>query len=295
MKYVFLVNSFSLGNKTEEIIRRINLTCKELNYDNYVIEINSENESTEDVLKRYSTSSNVIFAIGGDGTINRVLNGIVNTRNILGFIPYGTGNDFYHYVNDNNLEGYNSVDLIRINDKFFINVACFGIDADIANQSEIIHSKIIPKSQRYNIGVLYNFLKYKAKHMKVYIGSEVIENDFTTVVVCNAKYYGGGYKIGPSSNISDGKIEVYTVKRLPKLKMGKLILSTKTGSHEKDTINIRKDITKRLLITSDSEISCNIDGEELTSNSFDIEVIPKGIEIYVDQKLIEGISRSRKK
>lgn len=293
MKYIFLVNTFSLKDETQEVIDRIEITCVHLGLD-YVIETNNENVSTEDICKKYKNSKNIIIAIGGDGTINRVLNGIVNTDNVLGFIPYGTGNDFYRTHKDDIEEGINTFDLVKINDKYFINIACFGIDADIANESDIIHSKIIPKSQRYNVGILYHFLKYKARPMRILIDSEIYEKEWTTVAVCNAKYYGGGYKISPNSDLTDGQVEVYLVEKMPKIRMAKTIMSMKDSSHEKSK-HVKKIKTNKLTIESKTPFACNIDGEDLVSDRFDIEVIPKGMKVYYNQELIDGISRVRKK
>ena len=292
MKYVFLVNKFSLGTDIEDIIKRINGVSKRLKLD-YVIETNSTDLSTEDILKKYSNSRNIIFAIGGDGTLNRVLNGIVGTENVLGFIPYGTGNDFYKASRELLEQGINKIDLVKINEKYFINIACFGIDADIANESDIIHSKIIPKSQRYNIGVLYHFWKYNARSMEVLIADEDIKQEFTTVAVCNARYYGGGYKIGTHSSLNDGLVDVYLADKLDRMKMAKLILSMKNGDHERAN-EIRKFRTNKLVIKSDKEVASNIDGEELTAKEFNIEVIPDGVEVFYNQELIDGISRVRK-
>lgn len=293
MKYIFLVNSFSLKDETQSVIDRIEITCGHLGVD-YVIETNSADMSTEDICKKYKDSSEIIIAIGGDGTINRVLNGIANTNNVLGFIPYGTGNDFYRTNKEDLDEGINTLDLVRINDKYFINIACFGIDADIANESDIIHSRLIPKSQRYNVGLIYHFLKYKARHMRILIDSEVYEKDWTTVAVCNAKYYGGGYKISPGSDLTDGLVEVYLVEKMPKLIMAKTIGSMKDSSHEKSK-HVQKIKTDKLVIELDKPVACNIDGEDLISDRFDIEVIPKGMKVYYNQTLIDGISRVRKK
>ena len=94
MKYIFLLNQFSLKTETNIIKKQIERVCKKKKLD-FVIEINSITVTTESILKKYSKSRNIIIAVGGDGTINRVLNAIAGTNNVLGYIPYGTGNDFY--------------------------------------------------------------------------------------------------------------------------------------------------------------------------------------------------------
>ena len=284
MKYIFILNSF--GNRSvNELIERIDKISRILDID-YKIEINSKYESTEEILNKYKDSNNIIVAVGGDGMINRVLNGIIDTDNLLSFIPYGTGNDFYKTSQETLLPGKNPIDVVKINDKHFINIACFGVDADIANDERFVHSKIIPRPLRYDVGVLYHFLSYKPKSFEVAINDEIINGDFTTIALCNARYYGGGYKIGPNSLVDDGEIEVYLVDKLNKIDMAKTILSMKEGQHEYSPHIIKKK-TNSLSISSSIPISSNIDGEILTSNIFNVDVLPNKIEVFNNQELID--------
>ena len=293
MKHIFLLNKFSLKDNTSKIESRINDVSKELDLD-YKIETNSDIRSTESIINKYKKDRNIIICIGGDGTINRTLNAIVGTKNILGFIPYGTGNDFYRTNKELLESGINKIDLIKINDTYFINVACFGIDADIANNEEVIHSKFIPKSQSYNIGLVKHFLKYKPKHLSVIVDDETYEGDYTTVALCNARYYGGGYKICTNALVDDGLIDIYLVDKLAKINMARLILGMKKGKHElSDSVKVIK--SKKVIVKADKEIACNIDGDKLTGDTFNVEVIPKGIEVYYNQELIDKILDVRNK
>ena len=286
MKYIFLLNRFSLKDKLDFVKDKIIKTCLELGIK-YVIEINNDDVSTEDIVKSYKGKKVILCAVGGDGIINRVLNAMDLKNNTLSFIPYGTGNDFYKSVLLEFSDGINLCDLVRINEKYFINTLCFGIDADIANNSDIVHSKWIPKSQRYNASLLVNFIKYKNRHMKVYIDDKVMDDYFNTIVVCNGKYYGGGYRIGYNSLLSDDYIDVYLVPNVPKIIMAGLILGMNKGKHERSK-KVIKYHTKKLIIESDKDITSNIDGEEYTNNKFEIEVTGK-IEILYNKKLIEMV------
>ena len=287
MRYIFLINSF--GNyDVDELVEAISIACSELKI-NYRIELNSDENSTENILKKYKYSENIVFAVGGDGVINRALNGIALTSNKLGFIPVGTGNDFYKTVKETMDQGINITDIGKVNSKYFINIACFGIDADIAND-DIIHNKYIPKSQRYNVSVLSHFLHYKAKHLEVYIGDEIYKGDFSTVVVCNGRYYGGGYKISPNSSLYDGLLDVYLIKDINRAKLAKLMLGMKNGSHLNSPY-VTKISTDYLVIKSNKRISANVDGETLTSDVFNIESIHEGVETYYNEELIRKIKR----
>ena len=128
MKYIFMLNSFS-NRDVLKTYEKINEISKYLGID-YLIEVNSKFEFTEEILNRYKYSNDIIVPVGGDGMLNRVLNGIIDTDNLLSYLPNGTGNDFNRTVKETLSPGSNKIDVVRINDKYFMNVACFGIDAD---------------------------------------------------------------------------------------------------------------------------------------------------------------------
>ena len=286
MKYIFVINSYTLKDEINEVIHRIKDFCVKNNME-FEVEINNEDNSTEDIVKKYKKCGYTIVAVGGDGMINRVLNALVDTNNTLGFIPCGTGNDFYRSVSKEMKNEIEECDVIKINDRYFINVACFGIDADVANNKGLIKSKIIPKSQRYNVSVINSFLKYEPRHFILKINNEEIEGDFATVAVCNGGYYGSGYNISPNFKLNNGLIDVYAVEDDNKFNIMKMILSMKKGKHEKYK-KVHKFQTNRLTIISNKEINSNIDGEELESKKFNIEVKGK-IKIYINKELINFV------
>ena len=286
MKYIFVINSFTLKDEINEVIHRIKDFCVKKNME-FEVEINNEDNSTEDIVKKYKKCGYTIVAVGGDGMINRVLNALVGTNNTLGFIPCGTGNDFYRSVSKEMKNEIEECDVIKINDRYFINVACFGIDADVANNKGLIKSKIIPKSQRYNVSVINSFLKYEPRHFILKINNEEIEGDFATVAVCNGGYYGSGYNISPNFKLNNGLIDVYAVEDDNKFNIMKMILSMKKGKHEKYK-KVHKFQTNKLTLISNKEISSNIDGEELESKKFNIEVKGK-IKIYINKELINFV------
>ena len=289
MKYIFLINSYTVKEKVNELKEKIKDYCHENKMD-YKIEVNGNGKETEDILEKYKNKDYTIIAVGGDGIINRTLNCIVGTKNILGFLPYGTGNDFYKTVKKQFKIGLNECDIIKINDKYFINTACFGIDAEVANNKNVIKTKLIPKKQKYNIALLYNFFKYKCRTFAVKIENKEINDDFATIAVCNGTAYGGGYRIGPKSILNDGKFEVYLAPKLNKLAMLKLIMQMKKGEHEASK-RIEKIVTDKLTIKSPIKFKCNIDGEVLEDNRFQIELIKSGITVYYNEDMIQSLAK----
>ena len=124
--------------------------------------------------------------------------------------------------------------------------------------------------------------------MKIIVNDEKFEGKFATVAVCNASFYGNGFMISPNSSLTDGLIDVYVVNDINKFEMFKLILKMKKGHHENDS-NIKKIVTNKINIITSNKIKCNIDGEVLEDNKFELEIISNGITLYYNQKLIKEI------
>lgn len=287
MKYIFLINTFTTKEQTPEVENKIKEYCKKEKLE-YIIEKNSPSLDTEDIVKKYKKGKNIIIAVGGDGVINRVLNEVINTDNILGFIPFGTGNDFYKSAKRELQIGENKIDIAKINNKYFINTACFGIDADVANNKNVVKTKLIPKKQKYNIALVYNFFKYKCRNFEVKINEQEFVDNYTTIAICNGSFYGSGYHIAPSSNLKDGLLDVFLAPKLNKLSMIKLILKMKKGQHE-DSKQLKYFKTNKITIKSPIKFKCNIDGEELYDKDFEIELIPDGLTLYYNQDMIDYI------
>ncbi|MBR4421151.1 MAG: hypothetical protein IKS69_01290 [Erysipelotrichaceae bacterium] len=287
MKYLYIVNRFYFKEKTDEIIDRLKKVSDKTGREYEII----VNDTVADALKNkelFKDSECIVTALGGDGSVNLILNAIVDTKNILAYIPIGTGNDFYRANSEDLENGLHEVDLIRINDRYCINITCFGIDADIANDERFIHNKLIPESMRYNAAVVYHFLTYKGRHMKVECNGETIEGDFTTIVVANSKYYGSGYKVSPFSKIDDGLMEVYLVDKLNKPSMARVITSMKDASHLKNKA-VRSLQTDKLVISAEEPFEANIDGEILKSDRFEIAIVPKKIRLDFDADFIRQV------
>ena len=291
MKHIFIVNSY--GKKDPREIRdRIYFYCLNKGLDFEIV--NNKEMNTEKIVSKYAREGNVIYAVGGDGMINRVLNGVVNTDAMLGYIPYGTGNDLDRVIS-NYEDGIHDINVGKINDKYFINVACFGVDADISNDERFIHNEIIPEKMRYNVGAVYHFLTYKPKSLSIefrekYDGMYFHFREtklFSTIAVCNGQYYGGGYNIAPNAQLDDNVFDVYLVDKMNRLKLASTILKMKNGKHE-NVDGVHKHFLSEITIRSNDAIKANIDGEVLESDEFNIS-LENNIKVYNNQDIIKKV------
>ncbi len=288
MKYVYFVNRFSLRDKTDAVIKAIKSASEEFHRD-YIVEVSGSAEEAVLAIRKYHDAGAVLTAVGGDGSIHHLLNEIAGTNNLLSFVPCGTGNDFSRTCLETLEDGVHEVDLIRVNDRYCINTVCFGIDADIANDESFIHNRFIPRSMRFNAGVLYHFLTYgKKRYLTVEWGKKKISRHFTTVVAANGRYYGSGYKVSPGSLLNDGRMEVYLIDSVGKVKMARLILSMKNAGHLQDPA-LRMVRTKKVTVSSPVPIRVNVDGEPLQADHFELELIPRAVRLDFDHRFLERV------
>ena len=286
MKYIFIVNESAGRGKCKKLLPNIENACKDRNIE-YEIRYISKEKSGYDIALEYKEQENVIYIVGGDGTLTITLPALIGTKNKLAVIPAGSGNDTYRTIK--NMENKETqIDIGKINEIYFINVACTGIDAEIGNNMDKLRNTIIPTGQLYNASIVYTFVKFKHKKIKLKTKIKDIEEKYTILSICNGSYYGGGFKIAPKSRLTDGLLDIYYAEEMAKLKMIPLILKLKKGKHE-GRRKVHKFRTNHVEIELEEEVTFNVDGEKLTDKRFVIDVLPKAITLFNDNDFVEEV------
>lgn len=286
MKYIFIVNPVAGRGKALKLVPKIEKICIERKLE-YEIRYTKIEKSATQIAREYIDGGYIIYSVGGDGVLNQVLNGIVGTNNILGIIPAGSGNDFYKVLKDRE-EGKIEIDIGRINNTYFINTACIGIDAEVGNNTDLFRDTIVPVSQLYNASIVYTFLTYKFRKIKFVTPTKITKKEYTIISICNGKFYGGGYCIAPKAEINDGLFDIYYADKLNRIQILYLISKLKKGNHEGKR-KVHKFRTNHVELETDNKITFNIDGEKLTDNKFVIDLIPKAVIIENDKSFVDEI------
>ena len=284
MKYIFIINPIAGRGKYKKILPNIEKICNERKID-YEIKYISKEKDGAQIASEYKNEENVIYVVGGDGTITKTIAGIVGTKNKLGVIPAGSGNDTYRTIKLLP-KGETKIDLAKINDTYFINVACTGVDAEVANNIDKLRKTKIPTSQLYNASIIYTFVKSKNKTMKLHTDIKDINSKYTILSICNGEYYGGGFNIAPKAELTDGLLDIYYAEKMSKIKMIPLLLKMKRGKHEGKR-KIHKFRTNHIEIDFEEEITFNVDGEKVTNNHFIIDILPKVLNVYNDDEFVQ--------
>lgn len=286
MKYIFIVNTKAGRGKYKELIPNIENSCKKRNLEYEIRYITEENDATQIALD-YKDESNIIYVVGGDGTLTRTLSGIIGTDNRIGIIPSGSGNDSYRTIK-NLPKGENDIDVGRINGVYFINTACTGIDAEVGNNIDVLRKTKIPTNQLYNASIIYTFVKFKFRKVKFKTKVKSFEAGYTILSICNGGFYGGGFNIAPKAELTDGLLDIYYAEKMSKLKMILLLLKLKKGMHEGKR-RVHKFRSNHIELELEQKIIFNIDGEKLEGQKFVIDLLPKTLKVYNDPEFVKEI------
>ena len=278
-KYILIHNLNSRGkNLSKEYIEYL-FKSKDIPF---VYFPTSTIDELDNIINKYSDSSKYQYcAIGGDGSLNSLINVLLN-NNVLkpevACLPAGSGSDFIRTfalpqnieeaINHLTTDSYYDVDVGRVvseyNSKYFINVLNIGFLASSVEISEKM-PKIIRRF-RYPISFWLKILFAKAEKISVKIGNFEFNNKAFNICVCNAQYFGGGWNISPKSSLQDGKFNVQ-IFAVSKIKAMKIFFLAQKGLHLKESdVIVRK--ASNLVLKTDDPIE--IDGDFFANGPVDI-------------------------
>lgn len=249
----------------------------------------------DDVLSRLDESEySRIIAAGGDGTINLCVNAMIkhDIHLPLGILPAGTANDFAYYFElpqdiDYQLDialgnKTTKVDVGKVNNRNFINVAAMGALIDVSQKTD--------PNLKNAIGVLAYYLKalteipqLHAIPVKLTTPDEVYFENIYFMVVMNGESAGGFRKLSPQSSMNDGKLDVIAFRKMPIVELGPLLFEVVNGRHPQNK-NVLYFQTEELIIESAEDISTDIDGEHGEPLPLHFNVLNERLNVFVSEK-----------
>lgn len=241
------------------------------------IEYTSIGKNAEEIAKERLEDGMIVVAVGGDGTLNEVVNGITKSKkNVrIGFIPLGTTNDFARTLkiprnkfklsqNIANTER-KDCDTGSFNGKCFNYVSAFGVFAETSFNTQRKAKNQLGKLAYFNQGVQDFLEKDINYHLKITTDDQVIEDNFEYGSISNSKYIGGFQLFKENEvDVNDGKFEVLLIK---KTKNKAALL----GTYAKLIMQIRDENviylkTSNLKIETNEKMKWSLDGEQEESN-----------------------------
>lgn len=253
--------------------------------------------------KYIETGFKNIIVVGGDGTLNEVVNGVFlqkhcpTTHITLAMIPVGTGNDWCRmfgiplsykqaigfitrgktFLQDAGKVTFFSSDSLR-KTRYFINMAGMGYDALVAKKTNLLKEsgKIRPFS--YLLNMLTSLFSYHTAESIITFGGETIESSVFSMSVGICQYNGGGMKQAPNAIPDDGLFDLTIITKVTKFEVFKNIKKLFDGTfiHLPQVSTYTAD---KIAIESTQPLFLEVDGESLGNTPFQFEVVPLCIKV----------------
>lgn len=250
-----------------------------------------------------------IITIGGDGTLNEVVNGVymnkvcMATDITLGLIPVGTGNDWGRMfgipldhekavkIIGENKRMLHDVGLVKYNEgtaqkeRYFINIAGLGFESIVVKRTNHQKERGHGGKAIYFYNLLVTLFSYKNTKADIEIDGKKIKADVFSINIGNGRYCGGGMRQTPEAVPDDGLLDVTIIKN-----MGKFEIIRNLGILYDGTILSHPKIDgykcKNLKIVSKSVIYTEADGESLGHTPAEFSIIPCGINVIYGSRTI---------
>jgi YegS/Rv2252/BmrU family lipid kinase len=243
----------------------------------------------------------VVVAVGGDGTVHEVVNGLMEVdpdiRPALAAVPIGSGNDFCfnngvpqdpdQAIQRAFSEDRRQVDLGRVVDgegrvEYWDNSLGIGFDA-----ATLINSHSITRLQglaMYLVAVIRTILNdHEAPRMQITTDTEQIDRDLLMLTLCNGAREGGGFMVAPEAVPDDGSLDYMMSEYISRPMMFRMIPEFMRGTHTRFP-HIKTGRFKTLELTADRPLLIHTDGEVFARASTDVrklrvEILPKALTI----------------
>lgn len=281
MSQVFMLNKKANNEKNLELESKLLECIKGLDSK---VEQASSLEELKDILKFYKNRADVIYAVGGDGTVNTILNGMYDGSASLGIIPVGTGNDFYRKLDEYGRDILD-VNVMQVNNQLGINSFSIGLDAEIGINASFMKKLKVPSNFVYIASMLYTFLKYQNKEIEF---NEELRR-ITLLAICNGTYYGRGFAISPEADIRSNEVCAYLLNEVNKLQEVNFLTQLLRGKHKQ---NPHLDFFKTkdtIHLSSTTPLVGQLDGELMEDTDFIVRPSVGSIKVVNNKELIKKL------
>ncbi|MCG9479311.1 MAG: diacylglycerol kinase family lipid kinase [Actinomycetia bacterium] len=259
----------------------------------YHLHVSTSAEDIMNTVNKFRDRYKNFISVGGDGTAHYIANSLAGTDKNLGIIPMGSGNDISSYFNiPHNIEeccriikkgNTTRIDLGLINNQYYyMGVAGSGFDSEV---TDLANNTRLPFKGpfKYTYAVYNILITFRSREFKLAYNSQQRALHSMMIAVANLPSYGGGMKVAPDTDPTDGKLDVCIIKRMSKIHFIKVFPTVFEGKHIYDpfvemlqTGNIKIDCPRyRFSVFADGEYICKLPAEfDLVPGALNLIVPP---------------------
>lgn len=286
-KVLFIINKYSGMGYQTAIEGRILNTC-EKNDTKCSIEYTQRRGHAISLANEASKNGfDYVVAVGGDGTINEVARGLLNSDTPMGILPRGSGNGLARHLGISvtltdaidNLFHHKAmkIDTLSINDKLSLNVSGIGFDGHVANLFANKKIRGLVGYVRITVKEYFQFPEFEAE---VSVDNKTVVRKSFIIAVANSSQYGNNIKIAPLASVRDGMLHLTVMKKIPLYRLDHIYTFLKGSLTNSEMFEILEG--KEVRIKTSQAVPYHIDGEPCgVNNSFNIQLRPASLSVLV--------------
>ena len=232
-----------------------------------------------------------VIAVGGDGTVNEVANGLVGTNTALGIVPNGSGNGFARHLDistrmNRAIEMLNSSEVISVdygmvNDKRFFSTCGVGFDALVAVQFNEGKSRGL---KTYVQNTLQSLFNYKPETYHIFGEDIDVTTEAFLITFANAGQWGYDAYIAPKASVQDGLMDIAIVNKFPLSAAPKLALNLFTHNID-ENFYMNTVRSKAITLVRENAGAIHIDGDPVEMPAeLHIKIVADGLKVLVKKR-----------
>ncbi len=289
-KIVFIINPISGTGRYKIVEKAIENHLDKTKFDYSIRYTEYKGHATEIAIEESQKGTQYIISVGGDGTLNEVVKGMVNSNSILGLIATGSGNGLARHLNIStnpakaieviNNEKVEKIDTVTLNEHRFVSIAGVGFDAFVARK--------FARSEKRGFFTYFkltirSFFNYKPKNYTLKFDNNKIKRRAFFITFANSSQWGYNKKISPSASLTDGLVDVCIFKK-PSVIHTILLMPFLFANKIDKTSQLDVIKTNEIIISrkKDKKMHIHIDGDDSKRrNTVHVKVDPLSLSVLI--------------
>ncbi len=303
-KIIAVINPASAGGKTAKIWPKKSKYFKKEFKNFNEIYTKEPGDAIEIARKAVEANYDCIMSVGGDGTVNEIINGMLTAKEEgrktkLLIYPLGTGSDLSRALKlPNDIEDFivlmkrEKIRKIKVVEaeysnyqkerekRYFINIADCGMGAEVAkklNESK----KTIDGSLSYLLKIFQTLFNYQNKEMKIEADDKLLyQGKINSAIVAHGNYFGGGIRIAPEADLFSDKLNLILLKDFSKIGIIINLIKAYKGTHLKHSL-VKSYQVEKVMVSAVERVELELDGESLGICNAEFKISKKEVSILI--------------
>jgi len=293
MRVVIVANPVSGRGKGRKLIPQVHALLGSLGVDHQIVESKDALHAIRMAREASEAGADVVAALGGDGQVGTVANGLMGTQAALAVIPAGTGNDFARHIGLDRKDPLAAarlladprtrrIDVVRVRtaegERYFVNVAGTGFDSQVNEHANGV--TFLKGTPKYIYSTFVTLARFKPGQFRIKVDGQERTFPGMLVAVGNGVSYGGGMKVTPGARTDDGVLDLCVLGAVSKFTFVKTFPKVFSGRHV-DHPSVEMLQGKEIEISAERPFEVYGDGERFGRLPATFTVVPDGLSIVV--------------